>query len=82
MLNKEVIKYNGIFFALCGLFSLIFGLTGLGAMAVIFGVVNLFISFVCFIIKQDNKAKTYLLVGGVLLLFGFVLCSGFPFRLH
>ncbi len=82
MLNKEIIKYNAIFFAICGVLSLVFGLTGLGAMSIIFAVINMFISLVYFLSKQNSKAKTCLLISGVLFLVGFALCSSFPFMLN
>ena len=82
MLNKKVTIYNAIFFGICGLFSLVFGLTGLGAMAVIFGAINVFISLIYFISKRNDKAKTCLLIGGLLLLSGFALCSNFPLDFH
>jgi hypothetical protein len=82
LFNKGVIKWNAIFFAIFGLFSLIFGLTGLGAMAIIFAGVNIFISLIYFLSKQNDKAKACLLVGGSLLLVGFALCSAFPLNFH
>ena len=78
LFNMGVIKYNAILFALFGLLSLVFGLTGLGAMAIIFAAVNIFISLIYFISKKNDKAKTCLLIGGCLFLLGFVLCSNFP----
>jgi len=82
MLNKKVLQWNGIFFGLLGLLSLVFGLTGLGAMAIIFGSVNLFVSLIYFLVKQNDKAKTCLLISGCLLLLGFALCSSFPLNIH
>lgn len=82
MLEKQVLKYNAIFFAVFGALSLVFGLTGLGAMAIIFAVINLFTSLILFSLKKNDKAKTCLLVGGCLLLVGFALCSSFPFKLN
>lgn len=82
LFNKEVIKYNAIFFSIFGGLSLVFGLTGLGAMAIIFAALNLFISLIYFISKRNDKAKTCLLIGGCLFLLGFALCSGFPLNFH
>lgn len=82
MLNKKVIRWNAIFFGILGLLSLVFGLTGLGAMAIIFGGVNLVTALINFIVKQNSTAKTCLLVGGCLFLLGFALCSTFPFRIN
>ena len=82
MLDKKVIQWNAIFFGVLGLLSLVFGLTGLGAMAIIFAAVNLFTSLIYFIVKRNDKGKTCLLIGGCLLLLGFALCSGFPLNFH
>ena len=82
LFNKKVIQWNAIFFGVLGLLSLVFGLTGLGAMAIIFGAVNLFGSLIYFLVKQNDKAKTCLLIGGSLFLLGFALCSAFPFNIH
>lgn len=78
MLNKEIIKYNAIFFAIFGLLSLVFGLTGLGAMSIIFAAVNLFVSLIYLITGEYQKLKTTLLISGALFLIGFGLCSSFP----
>jgi hypothetical protein len=82
LFNKDVIKYNAIFFGIFGVLSLVFGLTGLGAMSIIFAAINLFLSLIFFLTKQNDKGKTSLLIGGCLLLIGFALCSAFPLNLH
>jgi hypothetical protein len=82
LFNKKVLQWNAILFGVFGLLSLVFGLTGLGAMAIIFGAGNLFAALVCFIVKQNGAAVTCLLVGGCLLLLGFALCSSFPFNIR
>ena len=82
LFNKRVIQWNGILFGVLGLLSLVFGLTGLGAMAVLFGAANLFASLIYFLVKQNDKGKTCLLISGCLLLLGFALCSVFPLNIH
>ena len=68
MLNKKVIRWNARFFGILGLLSLVFGLTGLGAMAIIFGGVNILAALINFIVKKNKAAKTCMLVGGCLFL--------------
>lgn len=77
MLNKKAVLWNAAGFGFFGLLSLVFGLAGLGAVAVIFGVMNLITSLILFIFKENNEAKTCLLIGAVLFLIGFGLCSSF-----
>ena len=80
---KNVIVVNAIAFVVFGLLSSVFGMTGVGAVAVLQGAFNLFISLI--VALSGNRGKQlqgYLLCGGVLLLMGFSLCSLFPLNLH
>ena len=77
MLNNKVLKYNAIFFSIIGLLSLVFGLAGLGAVSIIFAAANMFMSLIYLITKEYQKLKTTLIIGGVLFLIGFGLCSSF-----
>jgi uncharacterized MnhB-related membrane protein len=78
-LNKKVVQGNAVGFGFFGLLSLVFGLSGLGAVAVIFGVINLFLSLIFFLTKENDKAMTCMLIGAALLVIGFGLCSSFHF---
>lgn len=78
-LNKKIVLGNAVGFGFFGLLSLVFGLSGLGAVAVIFGGINLFISLIFFLDKEKDKAMTCMLIGAVLFLIGFGLCSSFHF---
>lgn len=82
MINKKIILWNAIFFVVFGGGSLVFGLTGMGAMAVIFGVINLFLALVFLIGKMQSSAMACLITGGVFLLVGFGLCSQYAFNVH
>lgn len=81
-LNKKVIRWNAIAFGIFGLLSLVFGLTGLGAMSIIFGAVNLLATLIYLFIKDYQKLQTSLLIGAVLFLIGLGLCSTFPLNFH
>jgi hypothetical protein len=81
-LDKKVIRWNGIAFGIFGLMSLVFGLTGLGAMSIIFAVVNFVATLIYLLMKDYQKLTTSLLICGFLFLVGFGLCSNFPFNVH
>jgi 4-hydroxybenzoate polyprenyltransferase len=81
-LDKTVIRWNAIAFGILGLLSLAFGLTGLGAMSIIFAVVNIIASLIYLLMKDYHKLKTSLLICGLLFLIGFGLCSSFPLNFH
>jgi len=81
-LDKAVIRWNVIAFGILGLLSLVFGLTGLGAMSIIFAVVNIIASLIYLLMKDYHKLKTSLLICGLLFLIGFGLCSSFPLNFH
>ena len=80
--NKPTLITNAISFGVLGLLSLVFGLSGVGAMAVVFGAVNIFIGLIILLTDRKDIAVTCLAVGGFLLLTGFTLCSTFTFRLE
>lgn len=82
MLNKKVILWNVILFIVFGGASLVFGLPGMGAMAVIFGIINGFRALIFLIEKSNDKALSCLLIGGIFLLVGFGLCSQFVFNIR
>jgi len=81
-LDKTVIRWNVIAFGILGLLSLVFGLTGLGAMSIIFAVVNIIASLIYLLMKDYQKLKTSLLICGILFLVGFGLCSSFPLNFN
>jgi len=81
-LDKAVIRWNVIAFGILGLLSLVFGLTGLGAMSIIFAVVNIIASLIYLLMKDYQKLKTSLLICGILFLVGFGLCSSFPLNFN
>jgi 4-hydroxybenzoate polyprenyltransferase len=81
-LDKAVIRWNVIAFGILGLLSLVFGLTGLGAMSIIFAVVNIIASLIYLFMKDYQKLKTSLLICGILFLVGFGLCSSFPLNFN
>ncbi len=80
MINKKIVQWNAILFAVFGGLSLVFGLTGVGAMAIIFGVINLSMALFFLVAKEHDKAMACLIMGGVYLLVGFGLCSQFAFN--
>jgi hypothetical protein len=81
-LNKNVIQWNAVAFGIFGLLSLVFGLPGLGAMAILFAAINLLSSLIYLLSKQYQKLQTSLLISGVLFLIGFGLCSAFSLSFH
>ena len=82
LLDKKVIRWNAIAFGIFGMLSLVFGLTGLGAMSIIFAGVNLLATLIYLLTKDYHKLKTSLLICGILFLVGFGLCSSFPFNVR
>ena len=80
--NKATLITNAISFGVLGLLSLVFGVSGVGAMAVVFGAVNILIGLILLITDKKDVAATCLLLGGLFLLTGFTLCSTFTFRLE
>ena len=78
-LNKSAILVNVIGFVILGLLSLVFGMAGVGALAILFGVVNLFLGLIFLPTSYKTTSATCLLIGGLLLLTGFALCSSFKF---
>ena len=79
MLDKPVVRFNALTFGVFGLASLVFGVAGLGAAAILCAIFNLLLAIVFFLSNKSRKAKTALLVGGVLFVIGFGLCSGYWF---
>lgn len=84
MLNKKVVLFVTIFFAGIVAASLIarWGGTGMGLLSFLFGAINLLMALVFALMKKNKEARTFFLMGGVLFLIGFGLCSTFPFNMH
>lgn len=84
MLNKKVVLFVAIFFAGIVAVSLIahWGGSGLGLFSFLFGAINLLAALVFALIKKNKESRTFFLMGGLLFLIGFGLCSAFPFNMH
>ena len=84
MLDKKVILFVIIFFAGIVAFSFInnWGGTGMGLLSFLFGAINLLMALIFALMKKNKEARTFFLMGGVLLLIGFGLCSAYPFRMQ
>lgn len=84
MLNVKVVLLVTILFAAIVIFSLTarWGGTGLGLLSFLFAAINLLAAFVFALMKKNKEARTFFLMGGVLLLIGFGLCSAYPFRMQ
>ena len=84
MLSKKVVLFVTIFFAGIVAVSLIarWGCTGLGLFSFLFGGLNLVMALIFALFKKGKEARTCFLMGGVLFLIGFGLCSAFPFNIH
>jgi hypothetical protein len=84
MLSKKVVLFVTIFFAGIAAVSLIarWGGTGLGLFSFLFGALNLVMALIFALLKKNKEARTFFLMGGVLFLIGFGLCSAFPFNMH
>ncbi len=76
---RDIIAVNGWLFLIAGGLSLAFGGAGLGAMAVVFGLVNLFAALVNGLGGKWSICRTYLIAGGVSLLTGSTICSSYSF---
>lgn len=81
-LDKKLLRGNAIVFGIFGLLSLVFGLPGLGAMAIIYSIGNLLVSLIFLVKKEYSKLQTSLLISGILLLIGFGLCTSFQLNFH
>jgi len=78
-LNKTALKVNMLTFIILGLLSAFLGGgTGIGAIAFVIGVINIFSGLLKLIVGGKDTALTLLLCGGILLLIGFSLCSAYP----
>jgi len=84
MLSKKVVLFVAIFFAGIVLVSLIanWGGAGLGLISFLFGTLNLFLALGFALLKKNRESRTFFLMGGVLFLIGFGLCSAFSFNMH
>lgn len=79
-MNKKLLIINAIVFGISALFSIFLGGGwAVGALALLFSVAYVLIALILFSSNQKPKAKTYLLMAGVLLLFGFTVCSSTVF---
>lgn len=84
MLSKKVILSVTIIFAGMVVISLIaqWGAAGLGLLSFLFGAINLLLALIFALIKKYQESKTLLLMGGVLFLIGFGLCSSSNISIH
>jgi len=84
MLSKKVVLFVTFCFAGLVVVSLIFrwGGTGLGLLSFLFAALNVLMAIIFGFMKKSIQARTFLLMGGLLFLIGFGLCSAFPFNMR
>lgn len=84
MLSKKVVLFVTICFAGIVAVSLIaqWGGTGVGLLSFLFGALNVLMAIIFGFMKKPVQSRTFLLMGGLLFLIGFGLCSAFPFNMH
>ena len=83
MLSKKVVLYETISIAVIVASTLGSGWGGsdMGSLSFIIGGLNLVMAIVFALLKKNKEARTFFLMGGVLFLIGFGLCSAYPFHL-
>lgn len=84
MLSKKVVLYVTIFIAVIVAGSLASGWGGsdLGLLSFLIGAINLLLALIFALMKKYKESRTFFLMGGLLFLIGFGLCSAFPFNMH
>lgn len=84
MLSKKVVQYVIIFIAVIVVVAIASGSTGsdLGLLSFLIGALSLGLAFIFALMRKYKEARTFFLMGGVLFLIGFGLCSAFPFNLN
>ena len=83
MLSKKVVLYETIAIGVIvvGTLGIGWGGSDMRSLSFLIGGLNLLMAIVFALFKKNKEARTFFLMGGVLFLIGFGLCSAYPFHL-